>query len=250
MFKRVLLIAPPSSSYLGAVMPPTGLGYLAQSLLEARIEYAVEDMRVHGRLSALRRKIRGFQPDLIGVSLVSLEYKRSYELIRYIKEYYPRASIVVGSAHVSATGVSVLEECRDIDFGVIGEGEQALVALCKGKIPLEEIPGLLYRRDGAVVSGPQRELIMELDSIPFPRYVHFDLKRYTKELPLITSRGCPYKCIFCPHSLMATKFRARSAANMVDEIAYWYARGIRHFVVDDDNFTLVKERVYDICDEI
>ncbi len=231
-------------------MPPTGLGYLAQSLLEAGIEYAVEDMRGRGRLSALRRKIRSFQPDLIGVSLVSLEYKRSYELIRRIKEYYPRASIVVGSAHVSAIGESVLEECRDIDFGIIGEGERALIALCKGEIPLDEIPGLLYRRDGAVVSGSEMELIIELDSIPFPRYVNFDLKRYTKELPLITSRGCPYRCIFCPHSLMSTKFRARSAANVVDEIEYWYGRGIKQFVVDDDNFTLVKERVYNICDEI
>jgi radical SAM superfamily enzyme YgiQ (UPF0313 family) len=250
MFKRVLLIAPPSSSYLGAVIPPTGLGYLAQSLLEAGIEYAIDDMREHGRLSALRRKIRDFQPDLIGVSMVSLEYKRTYELIHHVREYYPRASIIVGSAHVSALGESVFEECSDIDFGVIGEGERVLVALCKGEIPLEEIPGLLYRRDGAVVSGPQRELNMELDSIPFPRYEHFDLKKYTKEFSLITSRGCPYKCIFCPHSTMASKFRARSVANVVDEIEYWYARGIRQFVVDDDNFTLVKERVYDICDEI
>jgi len=250
MFKRVLLIAPPSSSYLGAARPPAGLGYLAQSLLEVGIEYAVEDMRVRGRLSALRRKIRAFQPDLIGVSLVSLEYERSYELIRHIKEYYPRASIIVGGPHISAVAGSVLEECRAIDFGINGEAERALVALCKGELPLEEIPGLLYRRDEAVVSGPERELIMELDSIPFPRYVHFDLKRYTKEIPLITSRGCPYKCIFCPHSIMSSKFRARSAANVVDEIEYWYARGIRQFIVNDDNFTLVKERVYDICDEI
>jgi len=250
MFNRVLLIAPPSSSYLGAVRPPTGLGYLAQSLLEAGIKYAVEDMRVRGRLSALRRKIRAFQPDLIGVSLVSLEYKRSYELIRHIKEYYPRASIVVGGPHVSALRESVLEECRDIDLGVIGEAERALVALCKGDSPLEEISGLLYRRDGAVASGPERELIMDLDSIPFPRYIHFDFKRYTKDIPLITSRGCPYRCIFCPHSIMASKFRARSAANVADEMEYWYARGIRQFVVDDDNFTLLKERVYNICDEI
>jgi len=250
MFKRVLLIAPPSSSYLGAARPPTGLGYLAQSLLEGGIEYAVEDMRVRGRLSALRRRIRAFQPDLIGVSLVSLEYKRSYELIHHIKEYYPRASIVVGGTHVSALRESVLEECRDIDFGVVQEGERVLVQLCKGEIPFEEIPGLLHRRDGAVISGPEPQPIMELDSIPFPRYVHFDLKRYVKEIPLITSRGCPYRCIFCPNSVMKSKFVARSAPNVVDEMEYWYARGIRQFVVDDDNFTLVKERVYDICDEI
>jgi len=250
VFNRVLLIALPSSSYLGALRPPSGLGYLAQSLFEAGIECSVEDMRVRGRLSALPRKIRAFQPDLIGVSLASLDYKRSYALIHNIKEYYPRASIVVGSAHVSALRESVLEECRDVDFGVIGEGERALVALCKGEIPFEEIPGLSYRRDGAVISGCEPQLIMDLDSIPFPRYVPFDLKRYAKEIPLITSRGCPYRCIFCPNSLKTKKFRARSAANVIDEIEYWYARGTKHFVVDDDNFTLVKERVYDICDEI
>jgi len=198
MFKRVLLVAPPSSSYLGAVRPPTGLGYLAESLLEAGIEYAVEDMRARGNVSALRRTLRCFRPDLIGLSLVSLEYDRSYELIRRIKEYCPGASIVVGGAHVSALKQSVLEECDDIDFGVIGEGERTLVALCKGETPLGQIPGLLHRRDGAVVCGPERELIMDLDAIPFPRYAHFDLKKYIKEIPLITSRGCPYKCIFCP----------------------------------------------------
>ena len=183
-------------------MPPTGLGYLAQSLLEAGIEYAVEDLRVRGHLSALRKRIHTFQPDLIGLSLVSLEYNRSYKLICHVKEYYPQASIIVGGAHVSALGESVLEECDGIDFGVIGEGEGVLVALCRGETPLEAIPGLLYRQDGAVVSGPERELIMELDRIPFPRYTHFDLNRYAKEIPIITSRGCPYRCIFCPHSLM------------------------------------------------
>lgn len=250
MYQKVLLVAPPSSSYLGAAMPPSGLGYLAQSLLEAGIGYEVEDMRVRGRPSALRKRIRDFQPDLIGVSLVSLEYKRSYELIRQIKELCPGISIVAGGAHVSALQESVLEECHAIDYGIVGEAEQALVALCRGEKPLEQVPGLLHRHNGVVVSGLERKLISDLDTIPFPRFIRFDLKKYTQELPLITSRGCPYRCIFCPHSIMSTRFRARSAANVVDEMEYWYKRGARHFVVDDDNFTLVKERVYEICDEI
>jgi len=250
MFKRVLLIAPPSSSYLGAVRPPINLGYLAQSLLEAGIEYAIEDMRVHGRLSALRRKIRAFQPDLIGVSLVSFGYLRSYELIHRIKGFRPQIPIIVGGPHVSVLREAVLKECPDIDFGIVGEGERVLVEFCKGEIPLEEIPGLLYRRNGEVVSGPPPELQMDLDSIPFPRYKNFQLKRYARERTLVTSRGCPYRCIFCPNSLNAKKFRARSPANVVDEMEYWYSRGIRHLNVTDDNFTLIKERVYEICDEI
>ncbi|TEU17767.1 MAG: radical SAM protein, partial [Anaerolineales bacterium] len=250
MYRKVLLVSPPSSSRLGAVRPPTGLGYLAQSLLEAGIDYAVEDMRVRGRPSALLRRIRAYQPDLIGLSMVSFEYKRSYELIRCIKEGYPSASIVVGGAHVSGLGESVLEECPEMDFGVVQEGERALVELCKGETALEEIPGLIYRRDGAILSGLEARMITDLDSIPFPRYIGFRLERYAKEIPLITSRGCPYRCIFCPNSLAAKKFRARSARHVVDEIEYWYARGIRQFVVDDDNFTLLKDRVYEICDEI
>jgi radical SAM superfamily enzyme YgiQ (UPF0313 family) len=250
VFKRVLLIAPPSSSYLGAVRPPTGLGYIAQSLLENEIEYAVADMRFRSDMSTLQRQIRRFQPDLIGVSLISLEYQRSYDLIHDIKEYYPRASVIAGGAHVSASKESVLKECAGIDFGVIGEAERVLVALCRGAQPLGEIPGLLYRQNGTVLCGPPRELVMDLDNIPFPTYTHFDLKRYIKEIPLVTSRGCPCRCIFCPHSLMASRFRARGAVNVVDEIEYWHTQGVREFVVDDDNFTLVKQRVYDICDEI
>ena len=250
MFKRVLLIAPPSSSYLGAVRLPSNLGYLAQSLLDAGIKYAVEDMRVRGRLSVLRRRIRDCQPDLIGVSLVSLEYKRSYELIHDIKEQYPQAAIVVGGAHVSALREVILEECPDIDFGILQEGETALVQLCKGEIPFDQMPGLMYRSNGVVASGPEPELIRDMDSIAFPRYVGFDMNRYVREIPLITSRGCPYRCIFCAHSLMKSEFRSRSAESVVDEIEYWYAQGVRQFVVDDDNFTLVKERVHDICDQI
>ena len=118
-------------------MPPTGLGYLAQSLIQAGIEYAVEDMRVRNHLSGLRKKIRAFQPDLIGLSLVSLEYKRSYELIRYIKKYYPRAPIIVGGAHVSAIRESVLEECPAIDLGLVGEAERALDSIDSGLVDQE-----------------------------------------------------------------------------------------------------------------
>jgi anaerobic magnesium-protoporphyrin IX monomethyl ester cyclase len=250
MFSRVLLVAPPSSSYLGAVRPPNNLGYLAESLQQAGIEYAAEDMRAARNRAALRKRLRAFQPDLVGVSLVSLEYKRSYELIRYIKRECPAAAIVVGGPHVSALGKQVLEECPDIDFGVSQEGEIILVQLCQGELQYGEIPGLLYRKDGAVLSSPEAQCITDLDRIPFPTYTGFDLSKYAKEVSIVTSRGCPYRCIFCLHSVMKDSFRARSAANVVDEIEYWSARGIRQFIVDDDNFTLINKRVYEICDEI
>jgi radical SAM superfamily enzyme YgiQ (UPF0313 family) len=250
MFEKVLLIAPPSSSYLGAVRPPAGLGYVAQALLEAGIQCKVEDMRTHSKLTRLHRSIQNFQPDLIGVSLVSYEYLRSYRFIHNIKRTYPDIPIIVGGPHVSVLGKEVLEECTDIDFGIVHEGERSITQFCLGDTPYEEIPGLLYPMNGNVLSGPLPEPIMDLDNISFPRYSEFNMKRYAKEINIVTSRGCPYRCIFCPNSLTAKKFRARSASSVVDEIEYWYTHGIKQFNINDDNFTLNKKRVYQICDEI
>ncbi|MHB0858704.1 MAG: B12-binding domain-containing radical SAM protein [Anaerolineae bacterium] len=250
MYSRVLLIAPPSSSYMGAARPPTGLGYLAQTLLQEGIVHTVEDMRVKGRLKTLQARIESFRPDLIGVSIVSFEYKRSFELVRQIKQLVPNVPVIIGGPHVSALKASVLEACEAADMAVIGEGERVLVEVCRGNKPLDQIPGLVHRQNGQIVLGPPPEVILNLDSVPFPRYVGFDMKRYVKEIPLITSRGCPHRCNFCPNSLMKSKFVARSAKNVVDEIEYWYQRGIRQFNVDDDNFTMITDRVFAICDDI
>lgn len=250
MFQRVLLIAPPSSSYLGAVRPPSNLGYLAQALFDAEIEYQVEDLRATRHLNGFWRRLRDYQPDLVGVSMVSLEYQRTYNLIAEIKKTCPKTAIVVGGPHVSALEAAVLHECPQIDFAVLQEGEASLVELCQGDQPLEAIPGLLYRNNGSIMAGPEAQCPADLDSIAFPRYVNFNLTQYAREMPLVTSRGCPYRCIFCFHSVMQDRFRARSASNVVAEVAYWYDRGIRQFVIDDDNFTLVSKRVHAICDEI
>ena len=249
MFQKTLLIAPPSSSYLGAARPPSNLGYLAQALAGAGADYAVEDLRTARSLARLQRRLASYQPDLVGVSIVSLEYQRSYDLIQEVKRLRPQAAVVVGGPHVSALGSQVLAECPAIDFAILQEGEHPLLQLCRGDA-YAGIAGLLYRQDGAVRSGPPAQCRKDLDSIAFPRYQGFDLRSYAREIPLVTSRGCPYKCIFCFHSVLQDTFRARSAANVVDEIEYWYGRGIKQFVVDDDNFTLVRPRVFAICDEI
>jgi len=76
------------------------------------------------------------------------------------------------------------------------------------------------------------------------------MKDYSKQIPIHSSRGCVFQCTFCPNKLIGRKFRTRSTTNFVDEIEYWFAKGIRQFAIDDDNFTLNRRRVYDICDEI
>ncbi|MFX0195370.1 MAG: B12-binding domain-containing radical SAM protein [Candidatus Hodarchaeota archaeon] len=249
-FSRVLLVSPPSASYLGAARVPSGLGYIAQSLWENGIECDVLDLRFGKPVDDLERRIRSFLPDLVGFSLVTLEYKKSYRLISEVKERFPEIGIVGGGHHFWVMREKVLEECPAIDFGVVHEGEETIVELCQDQISLENIKGLIRRENGSVIYNGDRATGKNLDEISFPRYINFDLKKYTNERPIISSRGCVYQCIFCPNRLLTKKFRPRSAANVVDEIEYWFERGIRQFNIDDDNFTLSNKRVFKICDEI
>ena len=249
-FQRVLLVSPPSSSYLGAARPPQNLGYLAQALLENGIDYEVLDMRLGYKFKHLMKKIESFQPDLIGVTIVSLEYKRTYDLISQIRSGYPNIRIVVGGPHVTVTQETVLKECSSIDYGVVHEGEITLVDLCQDNVPIDEIPGLLHRKHDDVVFNGHRKLSKALDEISWPRYEKFEMKKYIKEMPFNSSRGCPLRCIFCPNKMITKKFRWRSASNVVDEIEYWYRKGYRVFNYDDDNFSFFNDRVYEICDEI
>ena len=86
--------------------------------------------------------------------------------------------------------------------------------------------------------------------IPWPRYEKYELGRYSDEVNIITSRGCPFHCIFCACHCLSPTYRARSPQNVGDELEYWHARGHRRFNIEDDNFNLDKKRVYAICDEI
>ena len=249
-FQRVLLISPPSSSYLGAARPPQNLGFLARALLENQIDYDILDMRLGYEYDDLQKKINMFRPDLIGVAMVSLEYKKTYNLISQIKTSNPEVKIVVGGPHVTVLQNEVLEECLAIDFGIVYEGEITLVELCQNGKSTHDIKGLLHRENGDIKYNGNRGFSKNLDDIQFPTYEKFELKKYINEMPFNSSRGCPLKCIFCPNKMITKKFRWRSAKNVVDEIEYWYKKGYRVFNYDDDNFTYFNDRVYEICDEI
>jgi len=249
-YKRVLLVSPPTSSYLGAARPPQNLGFLAQALLNAKIDYDVIDMRLGYQWKHLLQKIEDYGPDLIGISLVSLEYLRSYQLIDRIKEIFPSIATIVGGPHVTVLQQTVLEECRGADFGVVFEGEETFVEFCRDRIELNEIKGLMYRNGDTIEYNGPRHYPKNLDNIAWPTYEKFELHRYIPEMPFNSSRGCPLKCVFCPNKMITKKFRWRSASNVVDEIEYWYKRGYRVFNYDDDNFGYFQDRVYQICDEI
>ena len=231
---------------------PAGLGYISEALTRASIENIVADMRLVHTPEKLQKIIENFSPGLIAVSMMSFGYRHHYKLLKDIKDSYKDVKIVVGGSHLSTLREKVLEECEEIDYGITLEGDETIVELCRGGTPISEIKGLLYRdNNGMVRYNGNRPFIKDLDTIGFPTYSKFELDKYPKYINIVTSRGCPYFCIYCPVNLaIGRKFRVRSPKSVVDEFRYWYEKGYRGFGIVDDNFSLIRKRVWDICDEI
>ena len=249
-YQRVLLIQPNyAGSRYRASSFPIGLGYIAEALKKASIEYDVVDMGVHPRFSYLVCKIQEFKPDLIGISMLSSMFRNHYKLAEKLKGWFPNVTIIAGGPHISTFRDQVLTGCSAIDYLATLEGEQTMVELCKG-VPMNEVKGLMFvTHDGIQYTG-DRPFISELDSLPFPTYDKFD-KYDEVSINLTTSRGCPYACIYCPvKTTIGQKLRVRSAKNIVDEVEYWYKRGYRKFCFVDDNFTFYRDRVFRFCEEV
>ncbi len=252
-YRRVFLLKPGyDRSYYGAFHPPVGLGYIAESLEKSGIEYDLMDMGFRYQTRDLLKKMHGFGPDLLGVSMMSFLYTDTHKLIGKIKEAFPRLRVVIGGPHGSCYRETALQLCKNIDYVITYEGEEAIVELCKGR-PLDQIEGLVYRSSvNKIIYTGDRKFIRDLDSRPYPKYKKFELKKYIfRDIDIASSRGCPHRCVFCSVKAVAGRqLRMRSAMNVVDEIQYWYNRGYRKFNFVDDNFTFNYNRVYAICDEI
>jgi len=249
-YKKVLLVSPPSLSRYGGLRVPAGIGHIAQALHDSSIDYEYIDMRIGYKFNDFRKKALVFKPDLVGISMITIGYKYAYQMISSIKELLPHSKIVVGGHHVTILKEKVLEDCKDIDFGVVSDGELTIVELCRNDKPIEDIKGLIYRKETEIIFTGQRPIVLNLDQYAFPRYEKFNMKNYSKQIPIHSSRGCVGQCTFCPNKLIGRKFRTKSTNYFVDEIEYWYDRGYKQFAIDDDNFTLINRRIYEICDEI
>ncbi|MFH1791209.1 MAG: radical SAM protein [Candidatus Omnitrophota bacterium] len=249
-YKRVLLVQAMYDNTFSNVLP-YGLGVLSEVLTAGGIENDVYDLNRDKRVGGLLGKIRSFSPDLVGVSMMSLNYRHTFRVMAKIKRFFPGIKIAAGGPHISTVRQKALEDERALDYGAVLEGEDTLVELCRGA-GYESIKGLMFRESGGRVTYTgDREFRKDLDSIPFPKYGKFDKSRYSGLITIITSRGCPYECIYCPVKLaIGRSLRFRSAGSVADEIERHYRLGFREFSFRDDNFTFREDHVYSVCDEI
>jgi radical SAM superfamily enzyme YgiQ (UPF0313 family) len=204
-------------------------------------------------IRAMFARIKECRPTHLGISMFTFRYKTVYNLIDKIKLNFPAIQIIVGGPHISTFRKDALRDCKSIDFGIVLEGEVALTRLMKGE-DFRTIKGLIYRENGQIVSTGNPELIDDLDTIGFPKYEKFELDKYTafpKLMTIVTTRGCPHQCIYCPVGLsIGRKLRYRSPEHVIEEIRYWHDRGYKIIEMMDDNFTFNMSRVHQICDLI
>ena len=259
---KILFVVPRNKSLFGGkgmtTHPHIGVAYLSAFLKHNGVKVAVFDEGLDEDLQNLYDLVRDFNPALVGITIFSYCYGFAYNLIQKLKEN-TSLPIVAGGPHVSAVRTKIIAEAG-VDFAVKQEGEFTLIELLqtleRKDLDFSHIKGLIWKNPaGLCVENADRELINDLDHLPFPDYDVFGIERYMchkqKMLPIITSRGCPFGCNYCSVRLsMGRKFRARSAENVFSEIKYLHEKGYRSFDINDDCFTLNQERAEIICDLI
>lgn len=250
MNNKIILVYPDYRDAYFSPSLPVGLGYIAESLKSAGIEYEIVDLNIDSE-NELVIKINRISPEFLGISMMSYRCESVYRLLHHLKRSFPGLTIIAGGPHITTNREDVLKECMDIDIGVVGEGEFTIIDIIIGK-PIQTIRGILYRMDNNSINFTgEKEFIWNLDEVPFPTYERFNIVRYGKTIPIASSRGCPYKCIFCAAPrILGGKWRFRSPQSMANEVEYWYKRGYTHFTINDSNFALKKKRVEKFCEEI
>lgn len=266
---KVVLINPPSTNeILGnnpsiiessrGCNPPLGLLFLAGYLLHntdhkvSVIDCQVEELD-YPQL-ALRLKDTEF--DVAGITAMTFTLLDVLETIKTIRRVNSSAKVVLGGSHVNLFPEESIR-LEGVDYLVLGEGEIAFSELLdslENNTGVENIKGIVTCEDNKITNNGPSDIIEDLDKLPFPARHLVPYRDYSsllaKRMPIttmFTSRGCPFKCSFCNRPHLGKKFRAHSAARVIEEFQDCLNLGIHEFLIYDDTFTVNKQRVKDIC---
>jgi anaerobic magnesium-protoporphyrin IX monomethyl ester cyclase len=219
---------------------------------------------------SIKERVRDWKPDIAVVEIPFSGWsKTAFEVATNVKSANPEILIVLFGLHPSSRPIDCLEN-KEIDFVIIGEPENTIFelieALSKRKTDFNEINGLGFKEKGKTILTKKRNEIEDLDQLPFPARHLLPMDIYAEAVKInplrgeinkpytiiITSRGCPYNCVFCSSCIVwGKKWRPRSAKNVVDEIEQVANRfGIKQIDFSDDNMTLDRLRMVEICDQI
>lgn len=248
---KVLLIEPATKTIYAQIYPRLSLAYLSGCLKSQEIEYSVLDLKLYWNWQKILKAKLEESYDFAGITSTTFEYKETKEIASFIKSFSPFTKIVVGGPHATLMRGELLKNDPNIDFCISGDGEYSFLDLINGSL-YRRIAGLSWRENGEVFNNEEKE-IEDLDKLPFPDYSRFELNRYNdilRSFRILTSRGCPFKCIYCTvGKIMGKKFRARTPEHVIKEIKMLSRKyGAKKFNFVDDNFSFDINRAKKICE--
>lgn len=268
---KVFILNPPIYSKKKSIMPvrprqPLSLAYIASLLLEKGYDIELLDANVlNYNVNQTVNRIKAYNPDVLILTSTSVdrwECPNSY--IDSVFEIINKAEIdltILTGSHGSVTPEWVFKKCN-VKFIVRGEPEITtlnLVEAIKRKENLENIKGISYKINDKIIHNEDASRIEALDNLPFPAYNLLPMEKYKYGFPILpqpfsiilTSRGCPFNCIFCLKIMSKNKYIARSPESVIEEIKYLIKNfGIKSIFFQDWEFTIDETRVEKICDLI
>ena len=241
--------------------PPLGLLYIASHLAEHRQRVSLLDGEQIGRNQILKR-LRSLRPGIVGITSTTFSFGQAQKLADEVRSLLPDCLLLMGGSHVSALPVETLNRVPVLDACVVGEGEDALLAIAQGIRP-DCIPGLVWRDDSeGIRTNTARDGTADLDRYQpdwslleqFPASYQPGLqdRRGRRTASLVASRGCSYSCTFCAGPLLhGRRRRAHTPRQIVEQMTKLRTEyDVRDFYFHDDNFTQDRAWLMEFCDRL
>lgn len=260
--KRVLLLFPPFHNHFygekwkksESIFPPLGLLYIATPLFKAGYNVEILDLQVDG-LNKQQYFDYIKNSDFVLISCFTFAFDNIQKIIRDVKTTNDKTKVICGGPYCNETKNHI----ENADYTLYGEVDLVIVRLLElisENKSLEDFPGLSYRLNGNIINNPGEQIPENLDYIHPPLFELAKNKNYgyiygikLKNIyPLITTRGCPFKCEFC--TFQNVKYRERSVEMVTGEIKMRVDSGAKYLIICDDNFLLNRNRVNSIFDYI
>jgi radical SAM superfamily enzyme YgiQ (UPF0313 family) len=264
--------APPSNApwVLGRKLPPLGLAYVAGALEKDGYNVQILDnYLIKKPINEVKQTVAQLESEIVGITCGSATYQRCLETARAVKEVRPSCKVVVGGWHASYAPDSLLKQ-PEIDYVVMGEGEQAMSELAAhiikgGKYDdVGEIAGVGYRHNGNMIKNPPR-VIEKLDQVPFPARHLLPMNLYGRKIEFLDvepvdimsiTRGCPYNCTYCSnHALRKISrgnyTRTRTSENIISELIFIHKNfSISKIYFEIETIAAKKDWAVDLCNKI
>jgi anaerobic magnesium-protoporphyrin IX monomethyl ester cyclase len=249
------LLLPVSLLYLGGMLEAQGVPV---RIMDGQCDDLSEP--------SLLRMIEEMKPAFVGITMLTPTSFDAHKIAAIVKAHHPNMFVLAGGTHPTVLPEEVMED-RNIDVIAISEAEHTLIELYnvlsngQDRNALRDVAGIWYRDGEEIVKTADRPLFSDLDKLPLPMWhgVKMDLYHQVPDSSfarpmrvMMSSRGCPFKCIFCSaRQVSGFKYRAHSAERVVEEMEILVNKyNARQIIFLDDNFIISKKRVFEICELI